>query len=425
MLQELRKRRAELVAAARQIVGPPSEPRTLSADEAERVHQLLSEAEAIRARLERGDDLRAAVEAVERDLVPESQIPAPARTRRDGDGGIRVARLVRALAAARNDPIRAAAWARQTLGDQVVAKVLEASTGSAGGFLVPDQLAADVIELLGPESAVRRLEPVVLSMPSGTLRLPGIASGASAGYVGEAEQVQVSEPTFRQVVLTWKKLSALVPVSNDLLRFASPRADEMVRDDLVAALARASDQKFIRGVGSQNEPKGLRYWAPAAHVFTANATVNLANVTSDLGKLVLALEQGNSRMRRPGWIMAPRTKEYLATVRDANGNFPFREEIMRGQLWGFRLAVTTNVPTNLGAGSDESEIYLADFADVIVGEASTLLLDASAEGAYVSAGTVYSAFERDITLVRALVHHDLAVRHPESVAVLTAVKWTP
>jgi HK97 family phage major capsid protein len=430
--KELRAQHVALLRDARQIIGPPDEPRSLTAEEAARVREILAKAATIKEQLTRLEVERELADQ-EAAVVPESQFERPVTPAAHaaplvhgrGDRGLRLARVVRALAAGRGDVGRAAQWARVVARDEAIAKILEAGTGAAGGFLVREELATEVIELLRAESVVRRLNPVTVPMESGTLRLPAITGGATAGYIGESADLSVSEQTFGQVVLTWKKLGTLVPVSNDLLRFASPQADEIVRDDLVAALATTSDAKFIRGAGSQNEPKGLRYWAPAGNVITANSTVDLANVTADLGKLVLALKNANVRMRRPAWIFAPRTEQYLMTVRDANGNFAFRDEMLRGTLWGWPFGVTTNVPTNLGSGGDESEVYLADFADVVIGESSTLTIDASAEAAYVSGGTVKSAFQADLTLVRALALHDFAMRHAESVAVLTGVKWTP
>jgi len=42
---------------------------------------------------------------------------------------------------------------------------------------------------------------------------------------------------------------------------------------------------------------------------------------------------------------------------------------------------------------------------------------------YTSSGTTISAFQGNPTLVHAILRHDLAVRHPESVAVKTGITW--
>lgn len=337
--------------------------------------------------------------------------------------GLVAGRMIRALAAGKGDVDRACKHAAKSWGeDDLAFRALSASDEVSGGAVVPDSIAAAVIELLRPMSAVRRLNPTVVPMGNGTLRLPKLAGGAAASYIGENDNAPKTEQTFGQLVMTFKKLAALVPVSNDLLRYAAPSVDQLVRDDVSSALGQTSDGKFIRGAGSEHAPRGMRYFAPAANVITANATVNLTNVTTDLGLLMLALENANVRMLRPGWVFAPRIKHYLMTVRDGNGNYAFRAEMQEGRLWGFPFATTTQVPTNLGGGT-ESEVYFADFADVIIGEALNLMIDASTEATYHDGVNLQSAFGRDQTVVRALQEHDFGMRHEESVAVLTAVTW--
>jgi HK97 family phage major capsid protein len=94
-----------------------------------------------------------------------------------------------------------------------------------------------------------------------------------------------------------------------------------------------------------------------------------------------------------------------------------------GRLWGFPFAVSTIVPTNLGAGGNESEIYLADFADVVVGESQSLIVDSSTEASYWDGTTQQSAYSRDETVVRCILEEDIALRRPEAVAVLTGCTY--
>jgi len=337
------------------------------------------------------------------------------------------ARIIRALAAGKGDPQRAAAWAEKQWKDSNVAKALAAGDATAGGFLVPEALASEIIELLRPQSVVRRMNPVTIPMDTGTLRLPTISGGAAAAYVGENVNITKTEPTFGQVVLTFKKLAALVPISNDLLRMPTVGADNIVRDDLVAAMAQRQDLAFIRDDGTADTPKGLRFWAPAANLLNVNATVNLSNVTGDLAALVLQLRNNDVRMLRPGWLWAPRTEMFLATIRDGNGNYAFRDEmVQRGTFWGWPFGSTTQIPINLAVTDTlESEIYLVDFADAVIGDFTSLVLDASGEAAYHDGTNVVAAFSLDQTVVRAIAQHDFVMRHSPSVAVLIDVDWIP
>lgn len=342
--------------------------------------------------------------------------------------GAMIGQMIRALAAGKGDPERAASWAKKVLGaeGEAVAKALSTDDATAGGVLVRPNYANEVIELLRPQSAVMALQPTIIQMGAASFLLPKLSGGASASYIGEGVDIPVTQPTTGDVRLIFKKLAALVPVTNDMMRYAAPGSETIIRDDLVAALRQRSDLAFIRNTGVGDTPRGLRYQAPGANVIPANGTVNLANVTFDLGQLILTLLEADVRMIRPGWIMAPRSAMYLMTVRDGNGNYAFRDEMMAGRLWGYPYKTTTQIPTNLGGGSNQSEIYFADFADVVIGEAMGLALDISTEASFIDENSqLVSAFSKDLTVVRAILEHDMAVRHNASVAVLTEVTWAP
>src|SRR3546814_17120982 len=105
----------------------------------------------------------------------------------------------------------------------------------------------------------------------------------------------------------------------------------MIRDDLVEGVAVKEDQQFLRGVGSATAPTGLRNLIAAGNVIPANAVVNLVNVTSDLGKLRLAVLTANIPITKCGYIMSPRTLLFLENMRDGNGNKAFPEETGRAR----------------------------------------------------------------------------------------------
>ena len=308
-------------------------------------------------------------------------------------------------------------------------KALAAGDAAAGGFLVPTQFSNEVIEFLRARAVIRRLGARVMPVPTGTLKIPKLSGGATAYYIGENTAATKSEETTGQLTLSFKKLVTLVPMSNDLLRYASPGADTIVRDDVVNAMRVREDSAFIRDTGTDSTPKGLRYWANADNIVTANGTASVANTFSDLGKLIRKLLEANIPMLAPAWIMAPRVEVFLRTLINSNGFSVFREEMNAGTLLGFPFANTTSIPVNLntsGAGNnDESEIYCVDMAQAIIGESMNLVVDASQEASYTEGSSLVSAFDRDQTVVRAIAEHDFGMRFDKAIAVLTEVRWTP
>lgn len=350
---------------------------------------------------------------------------ALSKTLRKSDKGTMFGRFVRALAGGKGDPGHAAAFAAKHYGaDDEIVKALEASDFDSGGVLVPTQYSTDMIELLREVSVVRAAGPVQIPMETGSVEIPKQTGGSAGTYIGESDNLGVSEPTFGSLKLVWKKLGVVVPMSNDLLKFSALGADALVRNDAVFGVRETEEVAFLRSPGTEYTPKGLLYWAPAANKFNAQTSYDLTKVTEDTAAAVLKLRNGLSRMIAPVWFMAPRTEMYLKSVRDSNGNFAFKAELDAGTFWTFPYFSTTNIPINLGSG-DKSEIYLVDMADVLLGEANFLQVDASNTAAYHDGSNVVSAFSKDQTVVRVIAHHDLGIRHEESLAVIEAVDWSP
>jgi HK97 family phage major capsid protein len=270
---------------------------------------------------------------------------------------------------------------------------------------------------------MRRLGAVVLPMDRGNFSIPRVTQGSTAYYQGESENITPSKMKFGQIQLIFKKLTALVPVSNDLVRYSSPGADAIVRDDMVRSVAQRENQAFLRDDGTDATPKGLLYWAPSANKFDSSGTT-LALMTADLGQLLLKLLNNDIPMTRPVWIMSPKIWNALVTVINTNGFYVFRDEMVNNQtLWGWPFALSTAVPINLGGGSS-SELYLVDMADMIIGESLTPRIDSSPLAAYHDGSAVVSAYSKDETVIRVISEHDFVARREESIAVLETVNWS-
>lgn len=407
-----------------------AENRDLTAEEQARYDALTAEDDKIAGNLAREEDMERRRAAAARPVaaLPGGGLRVPAQPKAEGEKGLRFARMFRALAAGGGIPYVAAQIAEAQWGESGLFANQNMGTGAGGGFLVPEDVSSEVIELLRPASVVMSLGPQTVDMPNGNMTMNRLATGASASYIGEQTDAPATGVQFGQVKLSAKKLAALIPISNDLLRASGVAADRIVRDDLVVSLAQRTDLAFIRGAGTQFAPLGLRFQHTgtafaASHVLAVSGSATLADVTTNLGRLELALMNADVAMTRPGWLMAPRTLMFLQNLRDGNGNFAF-PEIARGELRGKPFRVTTQIPANLGGGTNETELYLADFAHVLVGEHMGIEIALSTEAAYRDASNnMQAAFSRDETVMRAIAQHDIGLRHLPAVAILTGVTW--
>lgn len=341
--------------------------------------------------------------------------------------GVRMAQMVRLLAAAGGNQHQAAQMAEQGGFSTDVAMALSTVTPGAGGVLVPQNFATEIIEALRPMSVVRKMGARSLPLNNGNLTQPRITGNTIVTYIGTETDIPLTGMTFADTKLSAKKAAAIVPISNDLIANAgtSPRIDDLVVADLAVSMGLSEDLHFIRADGSGTLPKGMRYWAQAFNVLPAPDTAGITLEKIDLfcGGMMLRIETANVMMKSCGWLMHPRVFRWLQSLRDGNGNKAY-PEIEQGLFKGYPVGLSNQIPVNLGVGGNETEFYFVNFADMMIGEDMDLTISFSNEAAYRDAeGNMVSAFQRDQTLVKVIAKHDFGPRHVECIVVAVAVKW--
>ena len=426
----LRARRAGILEQMEALVASVPENQDMTAEQISQFDALKAEDDKVAADLARAEDLerRRAAAAKPTAALPGAAPVGATAPAQPVEKGLRFAAMTRALAAAGGIPFVAQQVA-ESWGQSGLFANQNMGSGAAGGFLVPEDVSGEIIELLRPASVVMSFGPRIIPMPNANMTMNRQATGSNASYIGEQQDAPATGITFGQMKLSAKKMAALIPVSNDLMRAVSIEMDRTLRDDILLSIATKTDFSFIRGAGTEFSPRGFRNLLvgtalATSNILTMTAGATLATVKSDLGRLELALANADIPMLKPGWIMSPRTEMFLLNLMDGNGNAAF-PEMAGGKLRGKPYRTTTQIPNNLGGGT-ESELYLIDFAQIVVGEHMGIEVAMSTEAAYKDAsGTMQAAYGRDETVLRAIVQHDVNTRHLAAIAILTGVTWTP
>jgi len=317
-------------------------------------------------------------------------------------------------------PVTPAQFAEERLHDFEAASALSSSTVAGGGGLIHEDVSEDFIEALYSRTVVRAAGARIEPMPSGNLDLSGVSSGPITSWIGEQAVSKGTASTFKQRKLLAKELRVLCPMAGSTVRHIGERGVANVREDILRAMAAAEDAAFLRGPGTSGTPMGLLQFAGGTSACAGSPT--FATITGETGTALQALLNANCRMISPAWIWAPRTTQALDTERSTTG-VKIWPEMERGLFRRYPFFDTTSIPTNLGGGGIDSEIYFADFADVVIGQGQTVVRMGT-QGMYTdSAGNTQSAYSRDEVLLDVIEYVDLNVRHPESVYVLTAVEY--
>ena len=138
-----------------------------------------------------------------------------------------------------------------TMSKEVYTKAnLSEGQAVAGGFLVPEEFAKDILRIAEDFGVIRR-EARHIPMLSDVLSIPAAGSTRqSAIWADEGGDIKQTNPNFREVQLTLKKLGALPVVTNELLKDASINTIAYLSELIAESFAEAEDIQGFSGVGS-------------------------------------------------------------------------------------------------------------------------------------------------------------------------------
>lgn len=336
-------------------------------------------------------------------------------------------RAIKCINTSEGDAEKAAFTAEHKFNDIEMArefKALSATSPSDGGYLIPEVYANEIIEILYPSTVIYSLGARRLGMSNGNLTLPKMKTGSRALFTGENRAVPKTAPKFGNLKLSAKKLTALIPMSNDLLRSTNFDNDVIVGQDVTRQMALGVDFGALLGTGSEFQPLGI---TNNKKVLNIDATKLEAEYSSAAGVitaafpnyLVAAVLKNNVYADALGFVFNTSVEQVFKKMRDNVGGFLFADEMNKnGTLAGYPYKTTNLLETSGG----KTQIIFGNWNDLIIGEQGALEIETSHEGSWTDeSGNLVSAFENDQTLIRAIDNVDVGLRHEESFAVATNV----
>lgn len=306
-------------------------------------------------------------------------------------------------------------------------KALTEGTGSAGGFIVPEEFAAEVnrvIEDFGLVPKLCRKFP----MKTDTLNVPRLSATVTVSYPGEATAGTGSQPTFEQVILASKTLVGITPMSNELLADANISVVDLLVELFAEAIAGQLDLQGLTGTGSPFtgilSDSGVTVVQPANG--TSNSTFALASTPDNARDLIAAVKPWSLQgaafiMHRSVWAIMQKQKastsgDYfigaynpVVTGAATTQGFP---SAMAGTLWGYPVYLSDKMPTTTAVST--KYIIFGNLKHLYMGMRSEMGVSISQEG--VISGV--SLFETNMSAVRVVARHALAVGLPTAFAVL-------
>lgn len=287
-------------------------------------------------------------------------------------------------------------------------KDLEASIPSAGGFTIPSILSPDIIRVLYNNTILDRVGAVKVPMPNGNFKMARMDASSGTFWGNELPTGNKTEPVFGDISLSAKKLTALVPISNSLLRYNAVGLDSWVSQDLQMKARIALDTAMLYGTGTLGQPLGLMN--QGVQTSGTSSTAFALGTPNDMKAL---LKKNNVPMIKPAWILNPLGESNILDLAFSSGPFAWAQEMNTSErLAGIPYVSSASVQTY--SSDTYADYWLGDFSEFVWGVGYDLSLEISREGTYINGGTTYSAFQRDESLIRLICEHDFGVKHPVS-----------
>lgn len=296
---------------------------------------------------------------------------------------------------------------------------------TAGEMILPD-FDPTWIELLRNNAVVRSIART-LPMPRGATTRRKQTDTATASYQGENAKITPSNLKVGRETLSYKKLTALSVISNDLIRFTGGEADRIVQEDLIRVSALREDRAFLVGNPpvDAGSPKGIRFYTKGDNVF-ASAGTSLANFQADLTKAVRLVEEANIAMNSEdcAWIMSPATFWAIFALVTTTGDWVFAQGLSQNppRLLGYKVLRTTQLKiSNSWVGANAGMIMFVHAPSLEIHDSLQRALTVWPGGAYhdPDANAVLSGISQDETVVTSIAEHDFFQVYDVAAAIIT------
>jgi HK97 family phage major capsid protein len=279
-------------------------------------------------------------------------------------------------------------------------KAMTEGVDAQGGYLVRPQVERQLVQARELDNVLRGLCSK-LNITTNSIQLDQLGLTTTAGWVAElAQKPEATAMTLATVTANIFAAAGLATISNQLLADSNPSVDGLAVNDLAKRLVALEEAAFIGGTGT-GQPLGiLNTPGIGATALTATDVLSLLDAILDSIAKVETEHGAPSAL-----LMHPRTWTRILKSRDAQGAFYIDpaggpQDPRTGQrgpvksLWGYPVVTSNRMPTNLGAGTNESRIIVADFREALILDRQGITVDESSHVYFTSNQTVFRAEQR-------------------------------
>lgn len=273
---------------------------------------------------------------------------------------------------------------------------------TAGGYLVPSELASEIIDLARNTSVVMAAGARTVAMGSDSLSIARVVTDPTMEQKSENAAFAGSNVALDRINFAARTFGTIVRSSRELAEDA-PNFPELISQVISNALAAEIDKQCL--VGSATGGVGLGGLQRVGGINTVTS-VGTPTTWSKWVVGVGAIWQDNHRPN--AYVINGRDAMTLADLRDSTGQPMTRPDAIR-ELQQF---VTNSLPTTDSDGSGASS-YIGDFTKMLLGVRSEILVEVSTDGE--------SAFEKHQLLLKVTWRGDFNCADSEAFCRLSGI----
>ncbi|PLW76962.1 phage major capsid protein [Cohaesibacter celericrescens] len=252
---------------------------------------------------------------------------------------------------------------------QLEAKAMSVGSDPDGGYLVPEQIEAEVGKRLAAISPIRAIADI-REVSGSTLKKPFAVSGPQVGWVGEtASRPQTDGSTLAELSFPTMELYAMPAATPSLLDDAAVNIEEWIASEVEAAFAAQEGAAFVNGDGV-NQPKGFMSetavdedswtWGNIGRVKSGAAGAFASSDPDDaLIDLVYSLKAGYRQNAQ--FVMNRRSQAAIRKLKDSDGSYLWQPPTAVGgkaSLLNFAITEAEDMPD---IAADANAIAFGDF----------------------------------------------------------------
>jgi HK97 family phage major capsid protein len=239
----------------------------------------------------------------------------------------------------------------------------------AGGSLVPDLVANEVIRLV-EENGIARRYARQWPMQTASISIPIRISGTTVYFVGENDPDTTSDPTVGQIQLNAKEAVAATRVSNSLLADSPVAVGDFLTAEAATAFQEKEDSCLLTatGISTYGGMRGIKFLLDDASYSGSKVAATSAHDTfaeidaGDITRLMAALPESVRANAR--WFMSATAKDSILTrlALAAGGNDTQTVQQGLTRFLGYQVVTSSLLPA--GASTTYNGVTIILFGDM-------------------------------------------------------------